>query len=785
MNAPASPPAAPGRAPGQARAEADSAFDTSSFDADIPETSASRWLGWRRRGLVFGALVGCLVVFWLARWLAGTPQLDARWAVRDNGQLVLRSSPLPALQPFVGQPLQNLTAPPDTAAGPAPAMAVPASALLLHHMPRWQADDHLRARQVTDQTALAQLLAAPQVVLRFEGGGSALVAPQPRGYAGLGWAFWPLAGLALLLYLLGLVVALARPQAPNLLYGMAAGCQATNLLLIALEAAPGLGLPPLLLQAHPAWRLALDTCTGAATVHAWALNPTRLPRAGWLAGAAWALAVPGVLLLHAAQPPGLWWWQQGLCLALGALAWAVVDRSQRLRPHPYAAIMRRFGAAVLATLVLATVAVASTTRLPGLALGVAEGAAITWYLFLASLILLTPFLERSRQVLREFALLAGISTVAISVDLLFVSVFSVGPFTSLAVALFLAVAVYAAARQVILQRLLGCSLLTTERTFDQLYRAARELQSQPHLYPALLSRLLGELFEPLECLRLDRTARRTRVLDGGAALLVPLRGPDDEAPAQTQALALRHAQRGRRLFTHDDARLADRIVEQLRRAVAYDQAVERGRHEERLRIAQDLHDDIGARLLTMMYQARTPEDEDYIRHTLQDLKTLTRGLAAAEHRLSHAAAEWKADLAQRMAVARGRLAWTADIDQDLALTVVQWSALTRVLRELVSNALFHGQATQLDVLLRVQGRSLTLQVADNGSGTTPEIWSHGLGLGGVRKRIKLLGGRVQWQENTPCGILCKVHVPDLGQRPAAGPEATGRALSTTEPRPAL
>ena len=64
--------------------------------------------------------------------------------------------------------------------------------------------------------------------------------------------------------------------------------------------------------------------------------------------------------------------------------------------------------------------------------------------------------------------------------------------------------------------------------------------------------------------------------------------------------------------------------------MAFDRAVEHGRSEERTRLAQDLHDDIGARLLTMMYKATSPEMEDYVRHTLQDLKTLTRGLAALE-----------------------------------------------------------------------------------------------------------------------------------------------------------
>ncbi len=156
--------------------------------------------------------------------------------------------------------------------------------------------------------------------------------------------------------------------------------------------------------------------------------------------------------------------------------------------------------------------------------------------------------------------------------------------------------------------------------------------------------------------------------------------------------------------------------------------------------------------------------EDYIRHTLLDLKTLTRGLAAAEHRLSHAAAEWKADLTHRLTVAQVELGWAFDIDHDRVLSVVQWSALTRVLRELVSNALYHGHASRIEVTLRLQGPLLVLQVADDGQGRAPETWSHGLGLGGVRKRVKLLGGEVAWHENGGRGIACTVRVPDFAPR---------------------
>jgi signal transduction histidine kinase len=93
--------------------------------------------------------------------------------------------------------------------------------------------------------------------------------------------------------------------------------------------------------------------------------------------------------------------------------------------------------------------------------------------------------------------------------------------------------------------------------------------------------------------------------------------------------------------------------------------------------------------------------------------------------------------------------------------VVQWSALTRVLRELVSNTLAHAQASTIQIEIRLDGGNLALAVHDDGVGRQPQGWSHGLGLGGVRKRVKQLGGDVVWRERQPHGIACSVRVPGL------------------------
>ena len=189
--------------------------------------------------------------------------------------------------------------------------------------------------------------------------------------------------------------------------------------------------------------------------------------------------------------------------------------------------------------------------------------------------------------------------------------------------------------------------------------------------------------------------------------------------------------------------------------------MEQGRSEERRRLAQDLHDDIGARLLTLMYKAQSPEMEDYARHTLQDLKTLTRGLAAANQPLAHALAEWKADISHRLSAAHVELKWTATQDTDVELSVVQWSTLTRVLRELVTNVIAHAQARTVEIDVKLVSDRLLVIVADDGTGHAPAQWAPSLGVGGVRKRVRQLGGEVSWQERSPHGISCRVCVERL------------------------
>jgi signal transduction histidine kinase len=710
----------------------------------------SRWMGWRLRLLVAAALFGCLAVFLLAQGMAEQPHIGAVWRGVAVGQVELAATSNPALKPHVGKRLASLVA---------GGLSVPIEDLLaLQRSTRWLTDDAQRERLTTLQEGVFAAQLEPGFTLSFADGEQVTLQARQRGFANLPVTLWLLLAAALMLYLVAMVVVLARPTRRNLLYAVMSFCVAATLALISIESTMELGHAEPFPRLDLSLRLVFDLVTAAAMVNAACMHPRRLPNGRWIALGGWALAMVVLALAEAGWLPGLWWWMQGMVALFGLAVIGLHSWSHHIEPRPFALVLRRFGVGLVCAWLLLTVAIVQTADMPDAQHMVATGAPMLWYVFLAAVLVLLPFLSRSEQVMREFGLLAAVSSVATALDLIFVAVFSLGQFTSLTLSLFVSLAVYSGTRQWILSRLLGKSMLTAERMFEQVYRIAREVEVHPERTAALLCELLRELFEPMELSLIEMPSAISRVTGDGSTMLVPVPVLSDEVIDHGESIVIRFAQRGRRLFTSEDARLTQRVVEQLRRAVAYDKAVERGRGEERLRLAQDLHDDIGARLLTLMYKAASPEMEDYVRHTLQDLKTLTRGLAASNHRLSHAAAEWKADLSQRLTAAQVELSWSCEIDNDVLLSVTQWSALTRVLRELVSNAIAHSQAQRVDIDFRLDNDRLHLIVSDNGVGRDPKSWSHGLGLGGVRKRIKQLGGEVEWRDFYPHGISCSVTV---------------------------
>ncbi len=192
---------------------------------------------------------------------------------------------------------------------------------------------------------------------------------------------------------------------------------------------------------------------------------------------------------------------------------------------------------------------------------------------------------------------------------------------------------------------------------------------------------------------------------------------------------------------------------------------ERAAADERERIYRDLHDNLGARLLSLVYSARDERQATLARDALAEMRSLISSGPPQGGRLGELATDWRVECELRCEDAGVALRWQQQ--GDALLSAGQRLQLERILRELVSNALEHAQAKSIEVTLDAGAAALDATVADDGRGMDADATHHGHGLRSVRERAQQVGGQVQWQPRAGGGTECSVHLP-LAARGKAG-----------------
>ena len=181
--------------------------------------------------------------------------------------------------------------------------------------------------------------------------------------------------------------------------------------------------------------------------------------------------------------------------------------------------------------------------------------------------------------------------------------------------------------------------------------------------------------------------------------------------------------------------------------------------EERERIYADLHDDLGARLLQLVYAASDVRQADLARSALQDLRdvvTRSRGEAGS---LEHVLDDIRREAAQRLAAAGIELAWEApEALPAVEIEPARALHLYRIVREAISNAVRHAEAKRLRVRVRVGAAQLDLELTDDGSAGPPTAPS-GSGMRNMQARADQLQGAIHWLPGTLGGTKVLLSVP--------------------------
>lgn len=199
--------------------------------------------------------------------------------------------------------------------------------------------------------------------------------------------------------------------------------------------------------------------------------------------------------------------------------------------------------------------------------------------------------------------------------------------------------------------------------------------------------------------------------------------------------------------------------------------------QERHRIAEVLHDEIGFELASL-YQSLTtdpapqaPEHPhraaaDCLKNVISRIRSLTREISNPA--LYAAGLEVGLRSLMDQVLAPHGIAWDLSVSgtrrnlpQDLAVVLYQ------MVRELLRNVVKHAKASEVTVRIRHRRHSIAIRVTDDGVGSQASEavtgWGPGgWGLFGIRERLKHLGGRLSFRSRPGKGTNCTLWIPKTG-----------------------
>ncbi len=204
------------------------------------------------------------------------------------------------------------------------------------------------------------------------------------------------------------------------------------------------------------------------------------------------------------------------------------------------------------------------------------------------------------------------------------------------------------------------------------------------------------------------------------------------------------------------------------------QRILQAQEQERQRLAEALHDQVGALLsvtrmsLTTLLTEAPPTLHDKIQNLLHQMDEVIRAVRLTSHLLMPPLVEHFSfrsileSLVRRFDQASPHMRFHLSVSgEEPPLNTQQKLALYRIIQELLTNALKHSRATEVTVSLRFRTHSLTMEVKDDGHGYDPRTRSssNGIGLQNIQARLKLLRATYTDRSEPGKGAYFSIEVP--------------------------
>lgn len=362
--------------------------------------------------------------------------------------------------------------------------------------------------------------------------------------------------------------------------------------------------------------------------------------------------------------------------------------------------------------------------------------------------------------------LGGILVVVM--DIAFITMLSLQPTTAILLATALTGWVYFPLRQGLWRWLARDKGPKTQDVLPEIVELVALAGGSAHTLQAAWLSLWERVFSPEKTDILAEPVEVVQVRDQGRQLCLP-------GFSALPSLCITLPDRGQRLFRPEDARRTREIVRLVQTGLGAQQAYQEGARQERLRIASDLHDDLGATLLTIAQHSESASASgsanaggraaELARQAMDELRLSVRGVTGVSSPLADLLADWRAESVGRLLASGIEPQWqaqshSADAGKVISVPASLRTQVTRILREAISNVIKHSQASRCRISLTEQDGVLSLEIADNGKGIAAEAGpASGMGLPGMERRARKLGGRFSVAPADGGGTLLQVTVP--------------------------
>jgi signal transduction histidine kinase len=191
--------------------------------------------------------------------------------------------------------------------------------------------------------------------------------------------------------------------------------------------------------------------------------------------------------------------------------------------------------------------------------------------------------------------------------------------------------------------------------------------------------------------------------------------------------------------------------------------VEQVTQQERKRIAADLHDDLGAKLLTIVHTSDSERISTLAREALEEMRLSVRGLTGKPVKLIDALGDWRAEVVGRLSQTGVEGEWispTEDLPQTLSARA--YVQTTRILREAVNNIIKHSGASRCSIRCTIAEGDFQLKIQDNGKGIPLELdgrLDRGHGMSSMKHRAKQLHGQCLVESGPGYGTVIRLTIP--------------------------